>query len=547
MKLSSLPAIEIMVDGAPLSQFSVISITINQHINDIPSANIILGLTGDIIHIFDHKTQEELTNCRPNSEFVAQIEKEIVFKGIIVRQQLELKGQDSLVILTAKHPLQKLTHGLNSQLFSQQSDEEIIRKLFNQAGIPVTIKQNAQLRTVHEQMAQFRCNNWVFLRKRLNATNTWMLPGTETVTLVTPESLNQSTVHTLSQQSSSQDINIQEDNHQEIVLFEASLQWDNQYNPETVNITSWDIVEQELSQAIQVSKSELGSGQLASDNVSSLTNQGSQWIFSYSLDNEQTLNLAQGILNNQRIHNVSGRFYVAGDNRYQAGDILELTGFGQAMDGRTIITGVNQSINQQQGWRTQLTLGMQPEARQPASQVKELHIGIVEKFQEDSQSLDRIPIKIPAFGSGSDTLFARLSKPYASNESGFCFYPEPGDEVIIGFFECNPDFPVILGSMHNPKNKTPLAPSEENSMKTLVIRQAENQQSLIFNNKEKIISINSGEHKLSLQQDKDITFDSVKNLIMTATEEIKLQAEESLSASGQSGVDIKGANINLTQ
>ncbi|MDE9518068.1 phage baseplate assembly protein V [Xenorhabdus bovienii] len=533
MKLPTLLAIEVKVGGKALSQFSVISVAVNCHINSIPSATITLGISD----IFDSQAQAELVYCRPNSELVVQVQKNVVFKGIIVRQGLGIKGQDNLVTLTARHPLQKLTHGLHSQLFSQQSDEAIIRKLFNQAGLSATIKQAPQLKTVHEQMVQFRCNDWSFLRKRLSATNIWLIPHHDTVTLVTPESLNQSKIHTLLRQRGS---------HQDIEFFEINLQWDNQYNPTAISIQSWDIAQQKLSQAVNVKSSSLGDGQLSLDNIPTLTNQEWQWVFSYPLDNEQTQALAQGILNNRRNHNVSGYVIVEGDSRYQVGDVLALSGFGQGMDGQAIITGVNQSINQRQGWRTRLTVGMLPEAEPPVPQAKELHIGVVEKYQQDGRSLGRIPVKIPALGLTNGTLFARLGKPYASNESGFCFYPEPGDEVIIGFFECDPRFPVILGSMHNPKNKAPLEPSENNPVKTLVLKQGETQQSLVFDNKEKKLALNSGEHTLSLQQDKDITLNSAKNLI-TQAQEIKIQAEKNLSANGKSGVDIKGAKINLTQ
>ncbi|ETS30583.1 hypothetical protein BB987_10280 [Photorhabdus temperata] len=531
-----IPTIAIKIGGKVLNQFTVISLSVNYSINGIPSANITLGIIGDTSHIFDAKAQAELASCRPNHELIVQIQKNVLFKGIIVRQTLGLKGQDSLMILTAKHPLQKLTHSFHSQLFSKQSDEAIIKKLFSQAGVPVAIKQAPQLKTVHEQMVQFRCNDWTFLKSRLSATNTWLLPGNDANTLVTPESLNQSTVHTLRQRG----------NHQDVVLFEANLQWDNQRSPKTISVQSWDITQQKLSQAIQAKNSGFGRGQLAADILKPLTGQEWQWIFSYPLDNEQTKQFAQGIIGNRRSHNISGNFEVEGDDRYKPGDVLALTGFGQGMDGQAIITGVKQTITQRQGWRTRLTLGMQSDVEHVVPQVKELHIGIVEKYHQDSQSLGRIPVKIPALNLTNGTLFARLSKPYASHESGFCFYPEPGDEVIIGFFECDPRFPVILGSMHNPKNKPPLEPSEKNLVKTLVIKQGENQQALIFDNKDKTLAFNSGKNTLSLQQDKDITISSAKNLI-THAQEINLQADKSLSAAGKSGVDIKGAKINLTQ
>ncbi|WP_246550818.1 AAA family ATPase [Photorhabdus caribbeanensis] len=529
-----IPPIAIKIDGKILNQFTVISLSINYPINGIPSANVTLGISGESSHIFDAKAQSELASCRPNHELIVQIKKSVAFKGIIVQQTLRLKGQDSLMILTAKHPLQKLTHSFHSQLFSQQSDEAIIKKLFSQAGVSVTIKQAPQLKMAHEQMVQFRCNDWTFLKSRLSATNTWLIPGHDAVTLVTPESLNRSTVHTIRQRGDLRDI----------VLFEANLQWDNQRSPKTVSVQSWDINQQKLSQAVQAKHSGFGGGQLATDTLKSLTDQEWQWIFSYPLDNEQTRQFTQSIMGNRRSHNISGSFEVAGDDRYQPSDVLALTGFGQGMDGQAIITGVSQTINQRQGWRTRLMLGMQSDVEQSVPPIKELHIGIVEKYQQDSQSLGRIPVKIAALNLTNGTLFARLGKPYASHESGFCFYPEPGDEVIIGFFECDPRFPVILGAMHNPKNRSPLEPSEKNLVKTLVIKQGENQQALIFDNKDNTLAFNSGKNTLSLQQGNGIVVDTDKiyvkpnNGITVDGKGVSVKAGNGISV-GEKGVEVK--------
>ncbi|NRN28700.1 hypothetical protein HHJ84_10650, partial [Photorhabdus heterorhabditis subsp. aluminescens] len=113
-----IPAITLKIGGKTLNHFTVISLTASHHINGIPSANITLGIAGDARHIFDAKAQAELASCRPNHELSVQIEKTVVFKGIIVRQTLGLKGQDNLITLTAKHALQKLTHNFHSQLFN---------------------------------------------------------------------------------------------------------------------------------------------------------------------------------------------------------------------------------------------------------------------------------------------------------------------------------------------------------------------------------------------------------------------------------------------
>ncbi|APJ03197.1 type VI secretion system tip protein VgrG [Silvanigrella aquatica] len=55
----------------------------------------------------------------------------------------------------------------------------------------------------------------------------------------------------------------------------------------------------------------------------------------------------------------------------------------------------------------------------------------------------------------SDFIWARLSQFWASNLSGALFIPHPGDEVIVGFLDNDPDSPIILNSLYNFVSKVP--------------------------------------------------------------------------------------------
>ena len=55
------------------------------------------------------------------------------------------------------------------------------------------------------------------------------------------------------------------------------------------------------------------------------------------------------------------------------------------------------------------------------------------------------------------------------NQAGIFFYPEVGDEVILGFINDNPDDPIILGSLYNGNSKNPpFSPDEDNSNKAFL-------------------------------------------------------------------------------
>jgi len=91
-----------------------------------------------------------------------------------------------------------------------------------------------------------------------------------------------------------------------------------------------------------------------------------------------------------------------------------------------------------------------------------LQVGIVQTFSKDQAGKFRVPVLIPAFSSTADAnadtdniVLARLGKVDAGAGRGAFFHPEPDDEVILGFINNDPRQPVILGSMHSPKNKPP--------------------------------------------------------------------------------------------
>ncbi len=52
-------------------------------------------------------------------------------------------------------------------------------------------------------------------------------------------------------------------------------------------------------------------------------------------------------------------------------------------------------------------------------------------------------------------LYARLVTPFAGNQRGIIFVPEPGDEVLVFFDQGDPEHPVCLGSLWNGKDQCP--------------------------------------------------------------------------------------------
>lgn len=85
-----------------------------------------------------------------------------------------------------------------------------------------------------------------------------------------------------------------------------------------------------------------------------------------------------------------------------------------------------------------------------------LHIAVVKKLDGDISKECRIQVELPWMDGEKKLLWARLSSVYATNQSGIFFLPEIGDEVVVGFINNSPNYPIVLGGMYGSKHTPPL-------------------------------------------------------------------------------------------
>ena len=62
--------------------------------------------------------------------------------------------------------------------------------------------------------------------------------------------------------------------------------------------------------------------------------------------------------------------------------------------------------------------------------------------------------------------FLRVSQAWAGRGFGVQALPRVGDEVLVGFFEGDPDQPVVVGRVHNSASRTPTSLPEQKSQST---------------------------------------------------------------------------------
>lgn len=188
-----------------------------------------------------------------------------------------------------------------------------------------------------------------------------------------------------------------------------------------------------------------------------------------------------------------------------------------------------------------------------------LQTGVVSKLSDDPEGEFRIEVKITDSSGQEKKLWARLAHFWAHKSYGSFFIPEEGDEVIIGFFNNDPEKPVILGTLYSSKSKPPYEITNENTIQSITTK---SNMKLEFDDEKKIITLetpgknvitisdaNKGisledqnRNKIVLSND-GILIDSAKGITLKAKTNIKMEAGSALEAKAKSNLELQGLNV----
>lgn len=508
---------------------------LQQQINEIPVARLELQIPTDNNGNSDKQAEAAASALIPGAVVVIELDNSILFSGYLTGKRILLRGKQWSVRLEVRHALQKLAFLPRSRVFRQQDDATILNTLFQQGGVRMTRAVATQLTTRHDQMVQFRVSDWQFICSRLFAANCWLVPDvTSNGVTIAPLAAPVSTAGTLERYAE----------NSQYSLYEVDLNFDNRFTPDSLSLQGWDISGQKLSAAQKSTADGFRPWKAASATaVPALQSQGYQLAFS-AMPETVLSTLSRSWINHQQLTAVQGRIVLEGTRDFKPGDSVKLEQFGVGLDGTAILTGVNQQFDRAEGWRSELIIGMPGTFPDPVPGETSLQIATVADFTADPQSLDRIPIFLPALNLPGEYIFARLGKPWASKASGFCFYPEPGDEVVVGFIENDPRYPVIVDSLHNPKNSAPFPPDKKNNQKGLVVNKEGKTEQLLINTEEKTITLSAGDNSFTLTTEGDIALDTPETLAVSA-KTLNYEASDKFSLSAKSQVEITSASINM--
>lgn len=277
-------------------------------------------------------------------------------------------------------------------------------------------------------------------------------------------------------------------------------------------------------------------------------------------------------LTKSRLSLLRGHVEFQGNATPKLGEQIEVIGVGERFSGNVFCSAIEHRI-ENGSWITDVEFGCSPQwftEQQDITYPKAaglvpafegLQIGVVLKLDEDPEGTYRVKVDIPLQQATEPGIWARLSHPYASSGFGSFFIPEIGDEVVLGYFNNDPGYPVILGSLYNKKNSSPLAHTAENHIKTLITK---SKLKIQFDDENKILLLETpGGQSVTLDDDQEnivvidssgntitmsssgIDLDSSADISLNASGKISLTAGSSLECKASSDAKISGMNVSL--
>jgi len=541
------------------SGFQVASVDTWVNVNKVPRAQLV---------IYDGSASDQDFKISNLDTFLPGKEIEIlagydgkapksIFKGLIVKQGLNINQHEaSNLIVDITDKAMKMTLDRKNALYEKITDSDLIGKLITQNGLSKSVTAT---KTKHPEIVQYYASDWDLMVMRAELNSMVCIASAGKVTVEKPDT-KQSPVLMVEYGSSILDLQIEMDAATQIAQ-------------SAIKSHSWDPATQKMLDSGPASVSVKEQGNVTSAdlakvfNVKKYTQQTAGEVDKNSLKEWSSAELLKS-----KLAKIRGSVRFQGSAKAITGKTIQLAGLGKRFNGNAYISGVHHNITKGV-WLTTVDFGLSPqwfssEAENIAAPgasgllppIQGLQTGIVKKITKDPDNEFRVFINLPLLMDKNKGVWARLSTFYASNKIGAYFYPEVNDEVIVGFMNQDPRYPVILGSVYSKKLPPPYTPDNKNKQKAIMTK---SKLEINFDDTDKIIQIKTpGKHVIKMDDKsgaisiKDsnkntvslskggIALDSASNIKITAKGNITLQAKGNLKASAKANATMDGLQVS---
>lgn len=161
-------------------------------------------------------------------------------------------------------------------------------------------------------------------------------------------------------------------------------------------------------------------------------------------DERQAAALAQAELDVCVAREVSLWGVAEGDARLRPGIPVQVTGVGDSLEGRYVLTGVTHTIDERMGFVSEISTC--PAVPQPRATSTVATFGVVTRV-DDPDKIGRIKVSLPTYGD-VETEWMEVASPGAGHGKGLVTLPDVGDRVLVLFANGDPGQGIVLGGLY---------------------------------------------------------------------------------------------------
>lgn len=553
----------ILVDGQALpGTVQVLSLVVNRELNRIPSATIEIDDGEAAKATFPISNADYfLPGKRIEIQLGYRADNARVFKGLVVKQRIKVRKRGSILIVECFADAVKATSANKSRYFIDKKDSEIMEEILDAHSLPKDVQATTPSL---KEVVQYSATDWDFLVCRAEANGQVVIVGDDKVRIAKPAAGGSPVLQIVYGST--------------VVEFDAEI--DARRQSKGMRATTWKAADQAVIDAQAAEPLIPAAGNvIASDLAEVLGDETNQIQHAGGIDEQQLQAWADARLMRMRLARIRGRARCQGFAGVLPNDIVQISGVGERFEGKLYVSGVRHSVSGG-NWQTDVQFGLNPELFTetydlrplPAAgllpTVSGLQCGVVTDL-EDPEGEDRIKCRLPLISTSEEGVWARLATLDAGKERGTYFRPEIDDEVVVGFLNDDPRYPVILGMCNSSAKPAPEAARNENNHKGYISRE---KLKFSFDDEKKVIGLETpAGNKLTLSEDahgitiedqngnkialddSGITIQSVKDLVLKASNDVKvsgmnaeLSAQSAFKASGTGTAEVSGSQTKIT-
>ena len=533
---SDLVSFVVKVDGNAIpGSYQVQAITVEQAINRIATA---------VLTILDGDTAAEDFTVSASETFVPgkaiSIElgydntNVLVFSGIVTSQALSFEPDTGPRLEVGCHDKAvAMTIGRKSKAWSKAKDSDAITSLISTAGLSAKVEAT---KTELPELVQYYTSDWDFMIARAEVNGLVVAATNGSVNVIDPGK-PKAAVLTAEFGSS-------------MLGFRTALNAATQLSQVTAR--AWDYQKQAIVSAAAPNDS-AGPGNLSSKTLAKVAAPADFTLQTTAAVAKDSLSdWAKAQMKKSQLAKITGTVRLQGTSIPTLGAFVTLAGLSDRFNGDHFVSSVQQMVTDG-NWVTEIGIGMPamrfvqeqavvaPEAAGLLPGISGLTTATVLQIDQDPDGEYRIKLNVPMFDDRQG-LWARLANLYATNGAGAFFLPEIGDEVIVGFLNQDPRFPIILGSLYSQKNKpfADFTPNDKNSLKGIASKSG---LCLTFDDENAILTVITPKKNKLVLDDKAGQIemrDQNGNAITMSSSGIKIQSDKAIAISAGQTVSVAG-------